>query len=93
MTADRFTLIAAALLGHAWPALPELPGRVHVCFDRPLTTDEMVGINTTTELALVLGISRQAAWQRLQRTSISTPPAAAGQRREASSLAGGEPSK
>jgi len=57
----------AALQGKPWPALPALPGRRHACTDRPISEDELQGVTSPTELALLLGITRQAAVQRLRR--------------------------
>lgn len=71
MTADAWTLTVAALLGEPWPALPDLPGRRHACPDRGLTDDEMAGIESPTELALIAGISRQAAHQRIQKARMA----------------------
>lgn len=67
MTADRFDLTVQALLGIAWPALPDLPGRRIECRDEPLSADELADITSPSELALIVGISRQAAFQRLQQ--------------------------
>ena len=64
---DRWMLTINALLGEPMPALPPLPGRVHVCIDGPLSADDLAGITSCAELALILAVSRQAAHQRLQR--------------------------
>lgn len=56
-----------ALLGQPWPALPDLPGRVIVAADAPLTDDELADITDARELSLCAGISRQAAHLRLQQ--------------------------
>ena len=76
MNADRWHQIVAALLGVAPPPLPELPGRVHRAHDEPIADEHLVGITNCTELALVLGITRQAAHQRLQRQQTLARPAA-----------------
>lgn len=49
------------------PPAPPLPGWRHVIADAPLTDDEVADVTSPTELALLLGISRQAAHQRLKR--------------------------
>ncbi len=63
---NRWALTLAALRGDLWPALPELPGQVHRCHDAPLAEADLADITRPSELALVLGISRQAASQRLR---------------------------
>ncbi|MBL8340035.1 MAG: hypothetical protein JNL30_01105 [Rubrivivax sp.] len=60
-------LMVAALAGRPLPTLPELPGRVHVMRDEPLTEADLAQITDLTELALCAGITRQAAWARLQK--------------------------
>lgn len=64
---DLWALTVAALQGQPWPELPPLPGRLHVAHDEPLPDDELAGIDNPTELALCAGITRQAAYQRLQK--------------------------
>lgn len=53
------------LNGRPAPALLGLPGRVIRAFDRPLTGEELAGITSPGELALILGISWQRAKQRI----------------------------
>lgn len=65
--AGAWHLMLAALQGKPWPALPPLPGRRHACTDAPISEDELQGVTSPTELALLLGITRQAAVQRLKR--------------------------
>lgn len=65
MTADRFDLTVQALLGIAWPALPDLPGRRIECRDAPLTEAELADVTSPAELVRLLGISRQRAHQIL----------------------------
>jgi hypothetical protein len=60
-------LMLAALQGEPGPSLPALPGRRHACTDAPISEDELQGVTSPTELALLLGITRQAAMQRLRR--------------------------
>ncbi len=60
-------LMLAALQGEPGPALPTLPGRRHACTDAPISEVELQGVTSPTELALLLGITRQAAMQRLRR--------------------------
>lgn len=74
-TADAWHQMLAALQGEPWPGLPALPGRRHTCADRAMTEDELQGITSATELALVCGITRQAAVQRLAKltTAKGTP--------------------
>ncbi len=67
MNADRWSLTLAALRGEPWPPLPALPGRVHTCHDAPLAPEYLADITSPTELAAAVGISRQAASQRLKR--------------------------
>jgi hypothetical protein len=75
MTTDRWTLTLAGLLGEPWPPLPALPGRVHRTTDAPMTDAELAGISSPTELALILGISRQAAHARLKKAQLHNHPA------------------
>lgn len=65
-TYDRWTLTVHALLG-CQPQPAALPGRVFRAADRPLTEEELQGVTSPTELGLLLGISRQAAMQRMRR--------------------------
>lgn len=53
------------LNGTPAPALPAAPGRVIRAYDRPLTAEELSGITSIGELALILGIGRHAAKQRI----------------------------
>jgi hypothetical protein len=55
------------LLGEAAARLPDLPGRMHIMVDEPLPAAELDAIEDPSELALLAGISRQAAHQRLRR--------------------------
>jgi len=72
MSADRWHLTLAGLLGQPWPALPVLPGVVHVCRDAPLSTAELAGVTSPSEPALLCGISRQAAHKRLHKQIPTT---------------------
>ncbi len=67
MIADRWALTVATLLGDPLPPLPDLPGRVHQCTDRPLTDAELEAIDDPRELSLVLGVSKKYALQMLQQ--------------------------
>jgi len=82
MNADRWALTVAGLAGQPWPMPPDMPGVVHALADRPLTADELRGIESPAELGLVLGISRQAAALRMakqrQATATATTPAPPG---------------
>jgi hypothetical protein len=73
---NRWTLTLAGLRGEAWPPLPDLPGRLIVCGDAPLSADELDAIDSPTELALAAGITRQAAAQRIakRKAAACTPP-------------------
>ncbi len=64
---DPWAVTLACLQRVPLPVLPALPGRVHRIQDAPLTDADLAGITSPTELALVAGITRQAAVQRLQR--------------------------
>lgn len=66
-------MMLAHLLGHRPPALPAIRGTVHLVeieADReplpPAAPDELSQARTAAELAALLGISRQAAQQRLK---------------------------
>lgn len=59
-------LLIDQLLGRPAPALPELPGRVHTARDEPIDPKYLVGITSSAEIGLLLGVSRQTAWARLQ---------------------------
>lgn len=63
----RWAWTVAALLGEPLPPLPDLPGRRIACQDAPPTPEDIDAIEHPAELALVLGITRQAAHQRLTR--------------------------
>lgn len=71
MTADRWALTLAGLRGERWPLPADIPGRLIRAADRPLTDDELAGVDSATELGLLLGISRQAAFQRLKRAATA----------------------
>ncbi len=70
-SADIWSLTVRALAGEPPPVLPAIPGRRHRADDRPLTEDELQGITSPSELGLILGISRQAALQRLRKTTTT----------------------
>jgi len=63
----RWAWTLAALLGSPWPPPRKLPGRVHRIEDDPPTAEELAAITSCAELAALLGISRQAAHQRINR--------------------------
>lgn len=62
---DRYVQMLDYLNGRPAPALPSVPGRVIRAYDRPLTVEELDGITSIGELALILGIGRHAAKQRI----------------------------
>ena len=66
MSADLWALTLAGLRGEAWPMPPDLPGRVIVAHDEPLSADELADITSPAELGRLLGISRQRAHQLIQ---------------------------
>lgn len=74
MTADRFTLTVQALLGEPWPMPAEMPGVVHACRDEPLTADELADVTEPAELARLLGVSRQRAYQLIQQRAATAQP-------------------
>lgn len=69
MSADPYTAMVATLLGEPLPALPAIPGRRITARDEPIAPEFLVGITSSTELGLVLGISRQLAHQRMQKAA------------------------
>lgn len=69
---DRWTLMVDAMAGEPPMPLPNLPGRVHRSADRQLTPDELAGVTSPSELALLLGCSRQAASVRLRKAITDT---------------------
>lgn len=64
---DVMTWTAHRLAGEPLPPLPARPGRVFVARDEPLAPEYLVGITSAVELSRLLGISRQAAGQRLKK--------------------------
>jgi hypothetical protein len=64
---DRWALTLAALLGQPMPPLPDIPGRRITAHDEPLSEADIAGIDSPSELGRLLGISRQAAGQRLAK--------------------------
>ena len=71
MTADRWTLTLAGLLGHPWPALPVLPGRIHVL----VGDDEPDGLPAwallpAAELARREGITLHMAHVRIKKARL-----------------------
>ena len=69
MSADTFAAMVDTLLGEPPPELPAIPGRVIRSRDEPIPAELLADITSPTELALVLGISRQLAHQRLQKAA------------------------
>jgi len=61
------TWTAQRLAGDPLPPLPARPGRVFALHDEPLAPEYLVGITSAVELSRLLGISRQAAGQRLKK--------------------------
>lgn len=72
MSADSWRRMCTALAGEPLLELPPLPGRVIVAADAPLSDEELAGVESPTELALILGVSRQAAHQRLAKRRRAT---------------------
>jgi hypothetical protein len=68
---DRWALTLRTLAGEPLPALPDLPGRRIVAHDEPLSEDEVRDVVDPVQLGLLLGISRQAAAQRLARRALA----------------------
>lgn len=73
MNEQRWNLTLAALLGEPLPALPAIRGQRHHCTDAPLSAQELEDIEGPSELALVAGISRQAAQVRITRRKRRAP--------------------
>lgn len=73
--ADRWELTLAGLRGERWPVPPDLPGRVICAFDRPLTVDELAGVETPSELAACTGVSHQCAALRFAAYRRTGEPA------------------
>ena len=69
MTANHYTAMVATLLGEPLPELPAIPGRRIVSRDEPIAPVYLVGITSSTELGLVLGISKQLAQQRMKKAT------------------------
>ena len=68
----RYAEMVDYLHGRPAPALPAVPGRVIRAHDEPLPDDLLPFITTPGELALILGISRHAAKQRItQRAEMA----------------------
>lgn len=65
------TWTAHRLAGEPLPRPPSKPGRVFVARDEPLAPEYLVGITSAVELSRLLGISRQAAGQRLKKAGDS----------------------
>ena len=75
---NRWSLTVALLRGEPWPALPGLPGRLHVCVDDDNADDlpEWARLSAP-ELAERDGISRHAAHVRLKNARAAAACAAA----------------
>lgn len=69
---NRWHHMLLQLQAQPLPPLPAIAGRVITARDEPLPAEYAVGITSATELALVLHISRQAAYARLQKLRPST---------------------
>lgn len=69
-----FDLALRQLLGRPLPALPLVPGRVIRAYDEPLTAADLADVDSPAELGRLLGITRQAAFQRLKSLRQSTQP-------------------
>ena len=67
---DRFSLMLFYLCGMPAPTLPQLPGRRHALVDDADAPDDLAGMSAS-EVAAVVGCSRQAAHLRIQR-ALST---------------------
>lgn len=63
---DALRVMALQLTGEAPPPPAGTPGRVIRSRDEPIAPEFLVGITSSTELVLVLGISRQLAHQRMK---------------------------
>lgn len=66
------------LSGAPLPPLPDLPGQVYQCHDEPLAEDDLAGIESATELARLLGVSRQRAHHLIQQRAAKAHPATEG---------------
>ena len=65
MPQGRFEVMVSHLLEQPVPTLPDQPGRVIRAADAPLPDDCLPFITSVAELALIAGISRHRAKQRI----------------------------